>query len=123
MTRVDQFEPAHLRAKLGTAKGAERSRIWIEGKRLADAGFTAGRYYLRTDLGNERGPVWRLELVGEEDVVTEMPRTVSGRRDKPIIDITGRDVFEAFGRLGTHVDVWFYDGAIEIQPAEDAAHG
>lgn len=30
-----------LKTKLGTARRVERSRIWIEGKRLTAAGFAA----------------------------------------------------------------------------------
>lgn len=33
---------------LGTNKKVPKSRIWIEGKRLVDAGFTVGARYHRT---------------------------------------------------------------------------
>jgi len=35
-----------MKTKLGKNKGLERSRIWIEGKRLTDSGFHRGEYYL-----------------------------------------------------------------------------
>lgn len=99
-----------FKTKLGTAKRVERSRIWIEGARLAAAGFTVGRYFHRT---------WKdaslvLELAGDDDVVTDTPSKVSGKGDKPIIDITGECVRETFGAHCTHVECTFNAAAGRI---------
>lgn len=83
-----------LKTKLGTAKGAPRSRIWIEGKRLAAAGFTVGtRYTVEKIQHLDTGaPIWSLK----PDPAGE--RKVSGKGDHPIIDITGVHVAAAFGQ-------------------------
>lgn len=108
--------PAVFVTKLGTAKKVERSRIWIEGKRLVDAGFTVGQYFSKTWLGpNEPSPFKApsnsliLELLVEDDVLNAPPCKVSGKGDKPIIDITGERVREHFGEF-THVECTFSVG-------------
>ena len=47
----------NLQTKLGTARRVERSRIWIEGKRLTAAGFAVGRK--RHTPRFRRGVFWR----------------------------------------------------------------
>ena len=100
--------------KLGTAKRVERSRIWIEGQRLIDAGFVPGSYFLK---GRAIGPRLTLTLLKDDDVINTAPCKVSGKGAKPIIDITGELVRDAFGSKGTHVTVAFKAGEIVIVPA------
>lgn len=97
--------------KLGTTRSGERSRIWIEGKRVAAAGFTPGHLYFA---------VWTpatltLYVAGQEKEIGEQ-RKVSGKGDKPIIDIVGERVNHTFG-AGTHVRVSYGDGVITIRKA------
>jgi hypothetical protein len=110
-------KPVVFKTKLGTAKGVERSRIWIEGQRLVDAGFTVGRYFAKV----YENTTTQLELVllVEDDVIATAPCKVSGKGEKPIIDITGEFVRDTFGVLGTHVECTFTRGRITIRPAED----
>lgn len=88
--------------KLGTNKGVPKSRIWIEGKRLVEAGFKVGAKYHRTLFEN----AIRLDLHDDGSF------KVSGKGDKPIIDITGKVVTDRF--TGENVTVSYYDGRIEI---------
>tara|TARA_R110000868_G_C10632326_1_gene743298 strand:- start:149 stop:511 length:363 start_codon:yes stop_codon:yes gene_type:complete len=110
-----------FRSKLGTNKGVAKSRIWIEGARLVAAGFGPGDLYILMErwdlLGNERGTIWRLETIAPEDVGDKKVRKVSGKGEKPIIDITGAAVAATFGADHTHVDVLYGEGWIEIQGA------
>ena len=74
--------------KIGTSKKIARSRIWLEGPRLIDAGFTHGvRYDVRE---TPSGIVISAHPEGK--------RRVAGTPQRPIIDITGaivRDNFRA----------------------------
>lgn len=97
-------------SKLGTAKGAPRSRVWIEGNRLIAAGFTPGEYYvIGHGCEGEENKFIRLSLLIDDDVIAPgvTPRKVSGKGAKPIIDLTGKWIFELFGRSETHVSVYF----------------
>ena len=87
---------------LGTNKKVPKSRIWIEGKRLIDAGFTVGARYHRTCFQS----AIRLTLNADG------PYKVSGKGDKPIIDITGKVVTDRF--RGDDVTVVYKEGVIEI---------
>jgi hypothetical protein len=118
-------KPVVFRTKLGTAKGVARSRIWIEGKRLVDAGFTVGKYFAKTPTFGGAGEprtleTLELELLRANDVTNTAPCKVSGKGDKPIIDITGEFVRQHFGSRGTHVEVTFEKRLITIRPAVDA---
>ena len=101
-----------LETKLGTARRVERSRIWIEGKRLTAAGFAVGRYF----IAEWEGKVLTLTLLDEDTIIADAPRKVSGKGDKPIIDITGAQVRETFGHR-SHVRASFGEGVIAITPA------
>jgi hypothetical protein len=109
-----------FRSKLGAAKNQPRSRIWIEGKRLADAGFTVGKYFAKEYDGGPDEVVLKLTLLKDDDVLATAPCKVSGKGDKPIIDITGELVRASFGHA-THVEVTFQKGKIVIRAAADAA--
>lgn len=92
--------------KIGCNKG--RPRIWIDGKRLADAGFVGGTIYRCGVLPG----VIQLSLNPMPD---EHTRKVTGRPDgKPIIDMLGRDVAAAFPGA-SHVAVTFSAGQIIIR--------
>jgi hypothetical protein len=71
-------KPVVFKTKLGTAKGVERSRIWIEGQRLVDAGFTVGRYFAKV----YENTTTQLELVllVEDDVLRHPGNAKNGHR-------------------------------------------
>ena len=94
--------------KLGTAKGTPRSRIWIEGARLIDAGFTAKETRFRKEWTSNQ-----LCLIADPDGEAK----TSGKASKPIIDITGRKVATFFDGF-THVEVTYSPGLITIKGAE-----
>ena len=104
-----------FKTKLGTNKGLPKSRIWIEGKRLAGAGFIRGAEYSRQW---DRGKLI-LILKGHDDPrnAERASFVVSGKSDKPIIDITGKAIVEAFG-AGESVNVTFQPGYITIEGVE-----
>jgi len=71
---------------IGTNHGKGTSRIWLEGKRLVEAGFEVGTRYDRS-----------ISNVGIE--LNANPKgkfKVSGKGEKPIIDISGRAVTDTF---------------------------
>jgi hypothetical protein len=112
-----------LTTKLGTAKGNPRSRIWIEGQRLIDAGFTAkDTHFIKQWIAASQKHDGALVLtkVQDDDVLTDMPSKVSGKGDNPIIDITGKQVSSFFGEKYSHVLVRFADGVINITGTDNA---
>jgi hypothetical protein len=115
--------PEVFRTKLGPAKQVERSRIWIEGKRLVDAGFMVGQYFvqLAARTMKNRDPSLTLTLLDGERRARHRP--VQGERQgRPARSSTSRAsrVRDTFGSQGTHVDVRFAKGKITIRPARDA---
>jgi hypothetical protein len=101
-----------FRTVLGTNHKKPRSRIWLEGERLKAAGFTVGSNYRRYPQQNKLVLVLSFADAGSKGLFK-----VSGKGDKPIIDITGKVVTERFA--GTHVEVVFDESAksITITPA------
>ena len=95
-----------LRSKIGASKGQPHSRVWIEGKRLLESGFTVGTRYQRTP---GPGIVLRIHPQGGYKV--------SGKGEKPVIDITGKIVAEKFPPPATHVLVTYMPKLIAITPA------
>lgn len=93
--------------KIGLNKG--KRRIWLEGKRLLNAGFTGGTTYKCVVTP---GAI-RLSIPGEDRRVTGRPEN-----GKPIIDIIGRDVETAFP-VGSHVLVRFRPDHISIRLADE----
>jgi DNA (cytosine-5)-methyltransferase 1 len=96
--------------KIGTNRG--RKRIWLDGKKLAHAGFTGGTRYSFAELPEDYQGLILIKMDGGD-------RKVTGRPDgKPIIDIVGKVVAEQFGDA-THISVT-YDpsGEITIMPVE-----
>ena len=74
---------------IGTNHGKGTSRIWLEGKRLVEAGFEVGTRYDRYADFNPRGAI---QLIANPNGKFK----VSGKGEKPIIDISGGAVTETF---------------------------
>jgi len=74
---------------IGTNHGKGTSRIWLEGKRLVEAGFEVGTRYDRYTDFNPRGAI---QLI----LNPHGKFKVSGKGDKPIIDISGGAVTQTF---------------------------
>lgn len=103
--------------KLGTtSKAGERTRIWLEGKRLTAHGFTPGTKFARYWGKGELTLIAFDADAGEAEYNT-LPRdergTVSGKGEKPIIDIVGARVRETFGK-GESVNVTYRPNKITI---------
>jgi len=95
-------------SKLGHHRGGRR--IWLEGKRLDRAGFRAKEtYYVRSWHESEPS----LVLAACE---ADQPgaRRVSGKGDKPVIDITGQQVAKVFAGFD-HVAITYMDNLILIE--------
>jgi len=86
---------------LGKFKGEERTRVWIEGKRLTEAGFKVGARY--TKKFNRVTIVLTLDSEG--------PLKVSSRGLVPIIDLSGKKIREFF-EDSDEVQVTFKQGVI-----------
>ena len=109
--------------KIGLNRG--KRRIWIDGKALADAGFTGGTKYF---LSHSRYHNWHNnhlhlfalknnEFEGDQLLMNEQIRKVTGRPDgKPIIDMVGAIVADTFPAGVTHVEVTYDDRRIVIRP-------
>lgn len=102
--------------KIGLNKG--RRRLWIDGRRLREAGFIGGSHY-RCDC--RPGAI---DMALDTDKPGRL-RKVTGRPDgKPIVDLLGADVELAFP-VAERVAVHFGDGRIEVRqlmkPARMAA--
>ena len=84
---------------IGTNHGKGTSRIWLEGKRLVEAGFEVGTRYDRVTHKSARvHPNGSWTAVGKIHL-TANPKgkfKVSGKGDKPIIDISGGAVTDTF---------------------------
>lgn len=100
-----------VRHKVGTSRGVERSRIWLEGNRVLAAGFAVGMHFER--IWNDAEGVLVLRVTGAKG-----PRatsgTVSGKGERPILDIVGERVREVFGKYSDRVDVRYGVGQIAI---------
>jgi hypothetical protein len=101
--------------KLGKTRAGEGTRIWLEGNRLTEHGFAHGVHVQR--LWDEG----RLKLAVVDAATFEaLPRnertTVAGSAARPVIDITGVAVREAFpsGRITA---TWYADGRCIIKGA------
>lgn len=100
-------------SKIGSNKGAPKSRVWLEGTNVsAVAGFVKGASYQRcwTNTG--------LDLVLVRDhAIPSLGRvyTVSGKgASHSVIDTTGKKITAKFGDLDT-VLVTFQRGVISIE--------
>lgn len=96
-----------ITTKLGTARRVPRSRIWIEGSRLAGHGFLVDAAWHLMHSDN----CLRIVLGTAEGIRT---RRVSGKHGThPIIDITGDVVRNTFPHAD-HVTVSFSYGSIVV---------
>lgn len=96
--------------KLSTHKGAKR--LWLEGLRLAAAGFTPGAHY-HMNISREAGTV-RLELTDNGKRIVS--RKKSGRaipEYRPVIDLNSRDLDALFGD-SDRVQVVICERTIEV---------
>lgn len=106
---------------IGTNRG--KLRLWLDGKRLANAGFTGGTLYLcratpgRIEMTTEAHGT--LALTDSDKARGWHVRKITGRPDgKPIADINGKTVEEAFAS-GGRVLVTFTPGRVVVTQAED----
>lgn len=98
--------------KLGKTRAGEGTRIWLEGQRLIDHGFLKNtgceRVWSEGKLIIRVVPIERFE---------ELPRAnrtmVSGRADRPVIDIVGEAVCAAFPT--GHIEATWSQGRITIK--------
>lgn len=97
---------------IGTNHGKGTSRIWLEGKRLVEAGFEVGTRYdrvlHRSARVHQTNGSWT--AVGSIDL-TLNPKgkfKVSGKGEKPIIDISGGAVTDTFAE---HIAESYSSGA------------
>jgi hypothetical protein len=105
--------------KLGKTRAGDRTRIWIEGKRLTVAGFNPGTFFLRQ--WSAAGLTLTACTAAEFEKAERADRgTVSGKGDKPIIDVTGAKVAETFS--GTHVLATYEPGKITVADIGRADH-
>ncbi len=94
-----------------------RPRIWLEGNRLVEAGFNRGVRFDLVPLPLRDGG---MVLAQNEDGTGK--RKVSGKGDRPIVDIVGSEIGKSKLRIGDDVVVT-YDcevGEIFIRRKEDA---
>jgi hypothetical protein len=77
-----------------------RPRIWLEGKRLSAAGFERGVRFNLVRLPLCEGG---MALVQNE----EGKRKVSGKGDRPIIDIVGAEIVNSKLRVGDEVVITY----------------
>ena len=105
------FQEYTIRANRG------RPRIWLEGKRLVAAGFERGVRFNVIRLPLREGG---MALVQNEEGTGK--RKVSGKGDRPIVDIVGSEIVNSKLRVGDEV-VITYDcavGGILIRRKENA---
>jgi hypothetical protein len=104
-----------LITKLGKTRSGERSRVWIEGERLTTFGFKAGSHYVREwDLPERTIRLRKITAAA----AAKLPQAfkVSGRAERPVIDITGNQVSSLFKTA--RVKVQFERGLIVISEEE-----
>lgn len=92
--------------KLGKTRAGEGTRIWLEGQRLIDHGFTHGVLFARD--WNDTRDILTITLCTPEEF-NALPRDargrVSGSAARPVIDIVGQHVAQMFPG-GTIAATW-----------------
>ena len=86
--------------KIGSNQG--RPRIWLEGKRLVEAGYERGVRFDLVPLPLRDGG---MVLAQNEDGTGK--RKVSGKGDRPIIDIVGSEIVKSKLRVGDEVVITY----------------
>lgn len=98
--------------KVAASRGEPKRRIWLEGDRVLAAGFAVGMYFTRD---------WRADSLVLTVESIKGPRAtsgkVSGKGQRPILDIVGDKVFEVFGAHCDHVEVTYEAGRITVRRA------
>jgi hypothetical protein len=89
-----------------TSKGG---RVWIEKSKPLLAGFKAGDLYSTVDMGDGK-----LYLFHDNDGLIGKTKVVSGKADRPVIDLHSKAIGDKFG-LGSTVVVTYYNQVITIE--------
>lgn len=101
--------------RLGKTRAGDGTRIWLEGNRLLAHGFT---YRAQCERKWSEGKL--IVRVVEAAAFDELPRsertTVSGSDARPIIDIVGEQVRDAFPT--GHVEATWSQGRVVIRGVE-----
>lgn len=100
--------------KLGTTRAGERTRIWLEGKRLIAHGFNRGQCVERV-WSDDKLVLRTVERDAWEALPRDARTTVAGTDARPIIDIATERVATTF--QGSHVSVSYRQGRITITNA------
>jgi hypothetical protein len=82
-------------AKLGTSRAGDRTRIWLEGKRLETAGWNAGQHFERRWYDDALTLV-QVDAAAFEALPRDARGTVSGKPGRPVIDLVGARIAETF---------------------------
>lgn len=102
--------------KLGKTRAGDGTRIWLEGKRLLDHGFTYRATFCRK--WNDARDMLTVTTCSAEDFEA-LPRadrgTVSGSETRPVIDIVGQHVAQMFP--GGQITATWSQGKIVIRGA------
>ena len=80
---------------LGVSRAGTGTRLWLEGKRLLNHGFTQGMTCKRI-WGDNRLIIHPLNADAWDMLERENRTTIAGTTDRPIIDITGAMVAACF---------------------------
>jgi hypothetical protein len=100
--------------KLGTSRAGEGTRLWLEGKRLSDHGFTHATPFERK--WSEGKLVLRtVDAATFESLARADRGTVAGTPARPIVDITGTQVAATFP--SGHVSVTWSQGRAVVSEA------
>lgn len=102
------------RATLNIGANKGRPRLWLEGARLTAAGFKRGQSI--TVLTGPGSLVIRVDAKFGA-------RTVSGKAEKPIIDILGRTIEQAGLKAGDKVDVVFSNELVMATKVAGGSNG
>jgi len=94
--------------KIGSNRG--RPRIWLEGKRLTASGIGRGDRFITHNV--DEGVTIQITPDGR--------RKVSGKGDRPIIDIVGADVKHWGFDIGDEVEITYTYKWVFIRRKEDA---
>lgn len=100
--------------KLGTSRAGERSRVWLEGKRLLAAGFTH-RACVERQWADGKLVLRIVDQARFDTLLREDRSSVAGGPARPIIDISTAKVAATF--KGASVAVCYGSGRIVIEEA------
>lgn len=106
---------AHATTKLASDKRGN-PRIWLEGRKLAQAGFTPQARYRMTIDADKR----RIELTVAKDGDRTVSRRSRGGREMPIVDIVNAGALKPFLPAGT-LRIDFSAGVVVIEPSASDA--